>query len=250
MCASACVYAVVGGITRKIPANASVRVHAPRDFGKTAEAQRAQFYTLVNGYLARAGVKPELMKLTMSVPNERIRTLTRKEIVQFGIEWSEPVALWEANSDSRPRVMGSSNLHQARVRFSRPAWSGNGVIDIELRLRCYSSTVLVIYNGYGRQDEDSAASDVLLLLDSRAVKLAWSHNSSPQLEVRSASISGELARALLTAQSIAITRTANLHWRSEIGRSGFDDAMREVTKVCPKAFVDSEFCRSTPTRGK
>lgn len=241
LCASACVYAIVGGVRRQVAANALLRVHAPSNFSKLTKTERTQVLAAVDHYMERAGVTPDLMKVTLSVPFERIRTLTRKEVVQFGIDRREPPALWEAIGSTQAGNFSSKSASrpEARLQFFRQAWSGAGVIDIELRLRCYNGSIEIVYNGRGRQEDDPSVSDVSLMIDSKTIKLAWSHNSGPQLEVRSAIIPGEIARALLKAQNIAISREANPQSKSEISRLGLDDAMRELVRSCPKPFTET-----------
>ena len=228
LCASACVYAVVGGVKRKIAANASVRVHAPRDFGKTTEARRTQFYTVVNRYLARAGVTPDLMKLTMSVPNERIRTLTRNEIVKFGIERSDVLASWN--------LTGFADYRSALIKFERKGWSGDGTLQVELRLWCRNLDVEVGYYARGARDAVTK-SNIQLTIDSHVVRFAPPDYPGETGEARSATLSRDAMHALRDARTITIGREAEPQSRSEVSLAGLDEAVHAFMQRCPLPFM-------------
>lgn len=233
LCASACVYAVIGGVRRSIAANASVRVHAPRNFG-SSEAVRKEFYAIVDRFIARAGVTPDLMKLTMSVPHESMRTLTRNEIVKFGIERSEPLVSWESTEGPR---------RELRVRFTRKAWSGNGALESELRLQCGGNTgnrVDVSYYGLGAWD-DVRDNDVRLTVDTYlakyTIKLSPDDRRGTSASLWSATLPREAVQTLASAKTLTIEHDDRPQSLFEISKLGLDAAMAEFRQTCPTPFL-------------
>jgi hypothetical protein len=225
LCASACVYAVIGGVRRQIPARASVSVHAPKNFDNSPPAQRAEFYATVDRFIARAGVTPGLMKLTMSVPNTRIRELTRKELADFGIERSDPLVSWEYNG------LGGD----LRVKFTRKIEPGDRIVDAELRMQCRANGINVSYisSGAWAEARDNA---VWLTIDSHIVKLSPATGRGAAAGW-SATMPREAFLALATAQTLTIEHDDIPQSLSEISRTGLEAAMSEFKGFCPWPFL-------------
>jgi hypothetical protein len=183
----------------------------------------------VDRFIARAGVTPDLMKLTMSVPHEKIRTLTRNEIVKFGIERSEPLVSWDT-------VLGLTR--EVRIRFERKAWSGNGTLDVELRMQCRGISLEVNYHGLGAWD-DVPDGNIELAIDSQIIRFPPGTYRGIGVERRSALMTPQAAFALASAQNITIAHAGNPQSRSEVSRVGLEAAIRDVRQMCPQTFMKS-----------
>ncbi len=100
-CASACVYALIGGVTRRVPPGARVIVHSSRLIQRRADGSvvtlratdsprnrklHAQLNDLLRAYIAEMGIGPGLYGAIMKTPNEMVYRLTRDEIARFGID--------------------------------------------------------------------------------------------------------------------------------------------------------------------
>jgi hypothetical protein len=93
-CGSACIFALMGGRSRRVPPGSVVAVHAPERVpelgalggpelsGATADSRR-QITEILSDYARRMGVEPALITLTMSVPSEERRVLTPLELRRF-----------------------------------------------------------------------------------------------------------------------------------------------------------------------
>ena len=93
-CASACVYALAGGLKRIVPPESQVAVH--RMAGNisqiepaTREEQSHQVYagarelSALTEYIGQMGVSIDLVRIAESVPHEEARILTAREIVRL-----------------------------------------------------------------------------------------------------------------------------------------------------------------------
>ena len=93
VCHSACVYALIGASVRQISPGAIVGVHATVwPSPKTTQSTRSdaeideQLRAARRQYALQMGVDPDLVELTDNTPHDRLRILTRDEIVRFQIE--------------------------------------------------------------------------------------------------------------------------------------------------------------------
>jgi hypothetical protein len=237
LCASACVYAVVGAARRKIAADASVRVHAPRPLKKITPAQRELMVSAIDRYLTRAGVSSELTKLTMSVPSRSMRTLTRREISRFGIERDEPLIRDERPKAPIPtreiiawRSEGSGAFGYASIKFMRGAWSGFGAMDVEIRLSCSGETLELGYRGAWSDTRDT---DIVLTIGSEAIRLTPRPLVSVTMDMRSALLNADALSALAGTGNIVIARDRNPDLRSTVSRTGLFMALGPVLQNCP-----------------
>lgn len=93
-CGSACVFVLMGGRTRAVPAGSVVAVHSPRrvsasldpeTVGSTdlAPAFKDRVRTGLIDYAQAMGVDPALVRLSMTIPYESRRVLTAAEIRRF-----------------------------------------------------------------------------------------------------------------------------------------------------------------------
>jgi hypothetical protein len=79
-CGSACVYAMVGGSTRRVDPGATLRIHSSvgGEIDKTDDALRR--------YVIGVGVDPALVDAAAKIPSRSYRGLSRGEMERFGIE--------------------------------------------------------------------------------------------------------------------------------------------------------------------
>lgn len=223
-CASACVYAVIGGARRKIAPNALLRVHAPRDLGKSSAERRAQFMSVVDRYMTRSGVGPELMKLTLSVPFERVRTLTQREIVQFGIARDEPHAAWNVE------MMGATRA--ATIKFFRTAWSGEGTIDLDVRMYCATGgAVEVSYYSRGPLQR-TPNDDVLLTIGGQMIRLKSLPGIPLGSEMRLGIVPPEALDKLAASGNIALSRDGAPQSGFAVSTAGFAAAVDNALQPC------------------
>jgi hypothetical protein len=93
-CGSACVYALMGGRSRQVPAGSTVAVHAPQrvpergqhggqELEPSTAANRRQITKILTDYARRMGVDPTLISLTMAVAPDAKRVLTANELRRF-----------------------------------------------------------------------------------------------------------------------------------------------------------------------
>jgi hypothetical protein len=97
ICASACVYALVGASRRQVPPNAVLGVHAGRLTQAGLElARRAgtpmtvQLLAEQKRYVLLMGVEPGLVDLAYKTRSSSMHRLTRDEIAQYGVETRAP----------------------------------------------------------------------------------------------------------------------------------------------------------------
>ena len=94
VCASACVYALMGGADRIVPPGSRVIVHAAQRYGGferdivgggyiDAGMDRGTVLELLSRYAVSMGVDPAVMSLAQSVPHESARVLSAAEISRF-----------------------------------------------------------------------------------------------------------------------------------------------------------------------
>jgi hypothetical protein len=122
VCVSACVYAFIGAAEREVPAGASLGVHSMQITRTTILKNQqgrvlAMSKTKITGdvpsireahgrvarYAAEMGIGRELVEAAAAVPFEKVRALTRAEIVRFGIdkrEFAQGGWVREANATS------------------------------------------------------------------------------------------------------------------------------------------------------
>ena len=107
-CASACVYALMGGTRRHVPGQSRVFVHRPRtvvvDNGRellppTFKATDSdQRFSFVRSYTRAMGVDPGLVDLTYGVPHEKNRLLSPAEVSTFRLSGGGAVSRSSASS--------------------------------------------------------------------------------------------------------------------------------------------------------
>jgi hypothetical protein len=99
VCASACVFALMGGPSRVVPSGSRIVVHAARNYGGLtrdpsgagyieAHSDPAVVMSLLQQYAGAMGVNPAFVGLTQSVPHESARVLTNAEVRRFRLATS------------------------------------------------------------------------------------------------------------------------------------------------------------------
>jgi len=151
-CASACVYALAGGIVRDIPISAQIFVHAGivvtvnKKTGKVTRRLRDDELSVADraksksedlelvSYLRQMGVDPALFYAAQKVSNDTSRALTRKEIADFGIDSRTVVeGAWQATTTDVAKRMierkgRETEYHQKTFRFR---CSGEGDVSVQ-----------------------------------------------------------------------------------------------------------------------
>ena len=93
-CGSACVYVLMGGRSRRVPAGSTVAVHSLRRVPDGAEGEgvsrtrsvtRRQVTRILENYARLMGVDPAVIALSMRVPVQAKRVLTPAELRRFGL---------------------------------------------------------------------------------------------------------------------------------------------------------------------
>jgi len=97
ICASACVYALIGASRRQVPPDAYVGVHASRLTeaglalaGRSGAEVAAQLLAEQKHYVLLMGVGPGIVDLAYKTRSSSVHRLTRDEIAQYGVETRGP----------------------------------------------------------------------------------------------------------------------------------------------------------------
>ena len=124
VCASFCVYTVLGGAVRDVGAGARLGIHDTsmpatiRSFDEngriadmpmhlSAETERsalAASQRAIAAYLKEMGISPDLLTAAHAISREKLHFLTREEIVAFGIDRREAVESAWSLADKSPAV--------------------------------------------------------------------------------------------------------------------------------------------------
>jgi hypothetical protein len=94
ICASACVFVLMGGASRLVPPGSRIFVHAAKNYGASTRdlsgggyidppSDSAAVTPVLQQYAAAMGVDPALVTLVQSVPNESARLLSSAEVRRF-----------------------------------------------------------------------------------------------------------------------------------------------------------------------
>jgi hypothetical protein len=120
ICASACVYALVGASERLVPPGSRLAVHSGRSIcisrdgrivdlgaaGSRCKNHDVQADGELRRYLREMGVGDGLFETIAQVPYESIRILNRDEIARFGIDRHEfEESRWTANLETNPTAI-------------------------------------------------------------------------------------------------------------------------------------------------
>jgi hypothetical protein len=102
-CASACVFAIVGGSVRRIGREARLGIHALRGVPGSRPTIE-QVYRQLKRYFLEMGVDPGIVDASAQTSADDIHFMSRAEIARFGIETTSPFETrWLASQDSSGR---------------------------------------------------------------------------------------------------------------------------------------------------
>src|SRR5205085_9349483 len=111
---SACVFALLGAVEREVAPGAALGIHSPSSWkGGVLESgsirvtgnEIRQCLSQVARYATEMGIDRGLVTLTSLVPIERVRFLSRDEIVDFAIDTREVAeSRWDREEDRSGRV--------------------------------------------------------------------------------------------------------------------------------------------------
>lgn len=89
LCASGCVYALIGAQLRHVPPGARIGVHTGKIAGKDVDGRyRAMSNARTARYLQEMGIAGAFFDVVLKVPYEQMHFLSRDELAQFGIDRS------------------------------------------------------------------------------------------------------------------------------------------------------------------
>jgi hypothetical protein len=243
MCASACVYAMLGGQTRDVSANAILAVHSSKIVlmrnGRRvpvkgalvayAEKRSQVFEAEIDRYTKSMGIDSELLKVARSVPFESSRNLTREEIFKFGIDKRDA-------GDSGWTVQQVNYRTAATVTMFRRGWGGRDNFGLlRLALSCLPSGVIDIdYLARGSGGPWPTDKLVMVFDDERVEFKRFGDGRTSPVERASATMTRDAAWQLAKAArvSMALEGGEGATLQTQIGRAGLAHAMSEMLSRC------------------
>ena len=242
MCASACVYALLGAPVREVSANAVLAVHASKIVlmrnGSRIEVRgalvdyaqrRSRIYEAeTDRYTRSMGVDLELLKVARSVPHESSRRLTREEIFKFGIDKRE-------FGDSGWIVQTTASRTAAMATVFRRGASGGSFGLFRLALSCRPSGVVEV--SYDAQSNGSnwLAGKPALTFAGERVELKRVIGASVEATHRAfAMVPRDVAERLAKAERISFAHESDNAdaLQTPIGRAGLANAISEMLSRC------------------
>jgi hypothetical protein len=219
-CASACVYAILGGVVRDIGAGAALAVHDTsmpatirtfdengRIVDRPLELSAEKLRNALQGsqkvialYLKQMGISPDLLTAAHAVSADKLHVLTRAEIVAFGIDRRERVESTWSLVDQSPGVSAVKVIE---------AKDGNAFRKAVLSLTCRDTTTVRLQYMREAGDGEESAPGLRLIADGRSLPLTR-HGSGaqgadrPRLE----NLGAELPLAALDAAAFVIETNA------------------------------------------
>ena len=202
-CASMCVFVLLGGVQRSVPAEARIMVHqiwpGAKRYDASAESYTAEELVRIQrdvGRIARYTVEMggdiELFELAMRIPPwERLRSLSQAELQRLRLQTVEcvagaaltsgairterPMKALNLNAPERGWMLAGGRPGQALMRRHSMTVEGEEIGEFELSLRCGGPDggYQVAYRDHRTLSDDSAArlKDVTLWLGGERVAL-------------------------------------------------------------------------------
>ncbi|HEY4142770.1 MAG TPA: hypothetical protein VGM57_15220 [Pseudolabrys sp.] len=238
ICASACVYALIGASTREIAPGAILGIHAGLPVsiysdGRVAlgNAAATRITTArLRSYIAEMGVEPALLDAAEATSHDKIRVLTRDEIVRFRIDPRDTAETsWALRVPPSGRAYLSKRVLQAREA------EGAGYLQRTLAISCAVSSANLLLSYLWQQDAGSLPNvgpirvgigGQWLLLQPNPT--TWSNRN--QLRVSLLSIERLKEAAKANAIYVNESQSSPLFTFSTVGLS---DALVEFIKRCP-----------------
>jgi hypothetical protein len=135
LCASACIYAFVGGFERRILGDARLVVHQMRGVnGDVGEARTQEVIATLAKYLDGMSINRKLLDTALSVPNDESRRLTEAEIHEWRVENYNPrFRPWEALPSTSSPTVAAGIIKGPRTFYAlalSPIEGGKGLLSM------------------------------------------------------------------------------------------------------------------------
>jgi hypothetical protein len=220
VCASSCVYAVLGGATRDIGAGAKLAVHdtsmaatirsfdengriVDRPLQLPAEKVRSALQAgqqAIAAYLKQMGISADLLTAAHAVSADKLHVLTREEVVAFGIDRRDTVeSIWSL-VDNAPGVSAIKAIEAREGEVFRKA---------VLTLTCRDATTVRLQYMHETGDAAESAPGLRVTAGGRSVPLARLDSAARGTDrPRLATLGAELPLAALGAAAFVIETNA------------------------------------------
>ncbi len=173
MCNSACVYALAGGVVRRVPPWVKLGIHdvgfepdqTPPRGAALGEAKRL-VHERIQEYLHEMGIDEALYRAAAAIPFESGRFLEREELVRFGIDRREfGETGWQPADDSGPRMI--------KKFFERTDSDQSPYVDGFVSLSCGSGRAirLVVARRHGGSETAATGQRTSISVNGRRVDL-------------------------------------------------------------------------------
>jgi hypothetical protein len=220
VCASACVYAILGGATRDVGAGAKLAVHdtsmppsirsydehgriVDRPLKLSAEKVRialAAGQEAIATYLKKMGISPDLLTAAHAVSADSLHVLTRDEIVAFGIDRRETVESTWSLVDNAPGVSAVKAIE---------AREGGAFRKAALSLTCRDATTVRLQYMHETPDAAESPPGLRITAGARSVSLVRIEAATPGADrPRLKTLGAELPLAALDAAAFVIEPNA------------------------------------------
>ncbi len=244
ICASACVYMLLGGAKREIAWDSALGVHSSKVVlsrnGRQVrnvppslirDAYRREG-AMIDRYVAKMGIASELLTVTRSVPFESIRRLTREEIARFGIDKRD-----FGDSGWSAQAIADGSMAASVVMF-RKGWGGaNNFALVRLSLVCLSNGAVAIdYQTHGSDSSDWPSGNMFVRFGTeRAQLLRKGDKKTGPTDRAVGMLSSDAVQRLERTDKIALwheNKPSEIAMETQISRAGFEPAVRKMLQEC------------------
>jgi hypothetical protein len=258
-CASMCVFVLLGGVKRQVPAEARILVHQIWPGGKRYDAG-AETYTAeemariqrdvgrIARYTVEMGGDIELFELAMRIPPwERLRALSQVELRRMGLQSIDVVAEAPTRAPERGWTLAEAGQPRALQRRHALTMEGEEIGLFELTLACSDAgkSYKVAYAETRSVADDAdppGLKAVTLLLGSQRVSLTIDSSARRDAAELASLASGTVTPDFIeqlrkNPESVIIvgTRTEdNVRTSIRVGSTGFGKAFSRLTNECAK----------------
>jgi hypothetical protein len=139
VCASACVYALLGASARHLPADALVGIHAPTPTAVSSQPgslTEEQQHNSRKRYILEMGANPGLQDEAMKTPPPGVYVLTRDELVRYAVETS---ARYESDWMPYQEPSGTMRSYMLKAVTEARGVHGTQFRTTNLRITCAQS---------------------------------------------------------------------------------------------------------------
>lgn len=239
ICASACVYALIGATTRLVAPGANLGVHTPLMIARYSDGRtvtttggRTNRALVESGrYVVSMGVDAALMDVVASVSFERNRVLSRDEIVRFKIDTRESSETrWQVVRQNGNRVVAFKSVMQVDDKkeyyFER---------TFTVACASWPGTLLFRYQRDLPLHLAESIDEVRIDLDDRPLRLEerFAVVSADATESRDGFLPVDRFRKVAALKSIGISEISeSASLRFNLSTLGFSDALERVVMSC------------------